>query len=107
MMLRSGTASLMRATRRMSRPRPSTVGSTIVRMPAPASSDSLAMASATRGSSSHSSDQLAWLSGRQHEDVLVHERRPQLGGGDGSPDGLDLGHARHRTSLDGLTPLAA
>ena len=96
-MCRSGTASLMRATRRTSCSRPSTVGSTMVRMPAPASWPSLVMASATRD--------LVPLVGpvglalrRQHEDVLVHERPAQLRGGHRSPHGLHLLHGAHGVS---------
>ena len=76
MMCRSGTASLMRAIRRMSRPRPSTVGSTMVRMPAPTSAVSFSTASATRDSSSHSSDQLAWLSGDSTKTCSCMSVRP-------------------------------
>jgi hypothetical protein len=83
MMLRSGTASLTRAMRRMSRPRPSTVGSTMVRMPAPASSVSLSMALATWGSSSHSSDQLAALSGDSTKTCSCMRVRPSSAVGTG------------------------
>jgi hypothetical protein len=52
-MMVTGVAAAIRWMRGMYRPRPRTVGSTIVRMPLPCRAFSLPMASATRASSFH------------------------------------------------------
>ena len=89
-----GVCAAIRCIRGMSRPRPHTVGSTMVLMPLAYTALSLSMASGDHGLLVPPvAAVVLHVLGGKHEDVLVHQGLAQVAQVDRAPHGLDDCHS--------------